>query len=173
MEFRIAEHKDIDYIMTIISKAQEQFKKDKIDQWQNNYPNYDTIRQDIESKNSYVLIKDEIIVGTVYLSFDGEETYEKIYEGEWLSSGEYGVIHRMAVHSDYKGLGLASVIMKHIEDICLSKQVYSIKVDTHIENLPMQRILEKSQFKHCGVIYLNDRSKRIAFEKLLKVKELK
>ena len=57
MEFRMADYKDIDDIMNIIFKAQENFRNKKIDQWQNNYPNHDIIREDIKIKNSYVLLK--------------------------------------------------------------------------------------------------------------------
>jgi RimJ/RimL family protein N-acetyltransferase len=167
MEFRMADYKDIDSIMNIIFKAQENFRSKKIDQWQNNYPNYDIIREDIKNKNSYVLLKDGVIIGTVYLSFDGEPTYEKIYKGQWLSNRQYAVIHRMAVDSEYKGLGLASLMMKYMEDICLNKNIHSIKVDTHSENLSMQKSLEKNGYKYCGIIYLEDGNERVAFEKLL------
>ena len=167
MEFRMADYKDIDDIMNIIFKAQENFRNKKIDQWQNNYPNHEIIREDIKNKNSYVLLKDGIIIGTVYLSFNEEPTYKKIYKGQWLSNGQYAVIHRMAVDSEYKGLGLASLMMKYMEDICLSKNIHSIKVDTHSENLSMQRSLEKNGYKYCGIIYLEDGNERVAFEKLL------
>ena len=43
----------------------------------------------------------------------------------------------------------------------------SIKVDTHEQNLSMQKLLRKNNFEHCGIIYLQDNSKRIAFEKIL------
>lgn len=41
-----------------------------------------------------------------------------------------------------------------------------IKVDTHEENISMQKLLKKNNFKYCGIIYLEDKSKRIAFEKI-------
>ena len=31
----------------------------------------------------------------------------------------------------------------------------------------MQRLLEKSGFKYCGIIYLEDGNERIAFEKII------
>ena len=39
-------------------------------------------------------------------------------------------------------------------------------MDTHEDNISMQRLLEKNNFKYCGIIYLEDGNKRIAFEKL-------
>ena len=65
------------------------------------------------------------------------------------------------------GLGLSSKIIKYVEELCLNKDVYSIKIDTHEENISMQKLLEKNDFKYCGIIYLADKSKRVAFEKVL------
>jgi RimJ/RimL family protein N-acetyltransferase len=58
-------------------------------------------------------------------------------------------------------------MLEQIEEICLERGVHSIKVDTHEENLSMQKLLEKNGFAYCGVIYLEDHSKRIGFEKIL------
>lgn len=167
MEFRKAKETDIKDIMNIIKQAQAYFKEHGIDQWQNNYPNTETISNDVHNNNSYVLLKDDKIVATVAVSFDGEKTYNSIYEGEWISNNEFAVIHRIAVDNTYKGLGLSSQIIKNVEKLCLSKEVCSIKVDTHEENIPMQKLLKKNKFQYCGIIYLEDGSKRIAFEKIL------
>jgi GNAT superfamily N-acetyltransferase len=167
MEFRKATETDINNIMNIIAQAQAYFKEQGINQWQNNYPNVETINNDIANKNSYVLIKDNNIVATAAVSFDGEKTYDFIYAGEWISNNEYAVIHRIAVDNTYKGLGLSSQIIKHVEELCLNKGVHSIKVDTHEENISMQKLIKKNKFQYCGIIYLEDGSKRIAFEKKL------
>ena len=167
MEFRKAVESDVNNIMNIIKQAQAYLKEQGINQWQDNYPNVETISNDIADKNSYVLLKDNNIVATAAVSFDGEKTYDSIYEGEWISNNEYAVIHRIAVDSNYKGLGLSSQIIKNVEQVCLNKGVNSIKVDTHEENISMQKLLKKNKFDYCGIIYLEDRSKRIAFEKIL------
>ncbi|HEY2419995.1 MAG TPA: GNAT family N-acetyltransferase, partial [Neobacillus sp.] len=110
---------------------------------------------------------DETIVATAVISFEGEVTYKNIYNGEWLSNGEYAVIHRLAVDHNYKGLGISSEIIRNVERMCVEKGVPSIKVDTHEQNLSMQRLLQKNDFSHRGVIYLKNNSKRVAFEKLI------
>jgi RimJ/RimL family protein N-acetyltransferase len=167
MEFRKAVEEDIKDIMNIITQAQAYFKEMGINQWQNNYPNVEVISNDIANKNSYVFIKDNRIVATAMISFDGEKTYDSIYQGKWISNEEYAVIHRIAVDNSYKGLGISSEIIENVEQLCLNKGVYSIKIDTHDENISMQRLLEKNKFQYCGIIYLKDGSKRIAFEKTL------
>ena len=167
LEFRKAFESDANSIMSIINQAQGYFKKQGIDQWQDNYPNYETVYNDINNNYGYVLLKDNTVIGTVAVSFDGEKTYEHIYNGKWISDNKYAVIHRMAVNSKYKRAGLASSIIENVEKICLEKDVYSIRIDTHKENLAMQKLLKKNGFKYCGIIYLEDGSERIAFEKNL------
>ena len=42
-----------------------------------------------------------------------------------------------------------------------------MRIDTHEENLGMQGLLKKLGYHHCGVIYLENNDKRLAFEKLI------
>ena len=121
MEFRKTIEEDTDYIMNIIKQAQEYFKEEGIDQWQNNYPNYETIKNDINNGESYVLIENNNIIATIAVSFKGESTYSKIYNGQWLTNDRYAVIHRVAVDNSYKGLGISSKIIKYVELLCLDK----------------------------------------------------
>lgn len=156
---------DVDAIYNIIRQAQVYMKRNGINQWQNNYPNLDSIKEDIESGVNYVFSDGDKIIGTIAVLFDGEKTYDTIYEGEWLTDGRYAAIHRIAVEEKLKGLGIASKMLKDVEDLCLAKSFPSIKVDTHKDNLSMQKLLEKNGFIYCGIIYLEKGDERIAFEK--------
>ena len=167
MELRRTTEKDIARVMEIIRDGQRYFRQANIDQWVNNYPNEDIINEDISKGYSYVLVSEGKIVATAAVAFNGEPTYEKIYEGNWLTDEEYAVIHRIAVAEELKGQGVASVLLKMVEELCQERQVRSIKIDTHEDNKSMQRLMEKNGFIYCGIIYLESGSKRIAFEKIL------
>ncbi|MBU3182312.1 GNAT family N-acetyltransferase [Clostridium psychrophilum] len=167
MKFIRATEENASSIINIIKQAQDYFKKNKINQWQDNYPNFKIVKNDIINKNGYVLLKDNSVVCTVVVTFDGDKNYKCIYNGKWASNNKYAVIHRMAIDCNCKGIGLSSVIVKNIEKICLDKGIHSIRVDTHKENLSMKRLLQKNGFQYCGIIYLEDKSERIAFEKTL------
>lgn len=157
---------DVKDIMKIINRAKEFLKENGVDQWQDGYPNNETIERDILNNDSYVVLKDNNIVATLAISFDGEKTYDVIYDGKWLSNGKFAVIHRIAIDNEYRGTGVSSYILQKVYEICLDNNIHSIKIDTHEENIPMQKLLKKNDFKYCGVIYLEDNSKRIAFEKV-------
>ena len=168
MEFRQANISDLDQIVEIIELSKKYLKETKVDQWQNGYPAKEDLRRDIESGNSYVLTNKDEIVATTVISLDGESTYNSIFNGEWITNTEYIVMHRVAVHDKYKGKGIFKELIKEAESLALNKGIFSIKIDTHRDNISMQRAVVKNNFKRCGIIYLEDVSERIAFEKVLK-----
>lgn len=168
MEFRQAKISDLDQIVEIIELSKKYLKETKVDQWQDGYPAKEDLRRDIESGNSYVLTNKDEIIATTVISLDGESTYNSIFNGEWITNEEYIVMHRVAVHEKYKGKGIFKELIKEAESLALNKGIFSIKIDTHRDNISMQKALLKSSFEKCGIIYLNDGSERIAFEKVIK-----
>ena len=168
MEFRQANISDLDQIVEIIELSKKYLKETKVDQWQDGYPAKEDLRRDIESRNSYVLTNKDEIVATTVISLDGESTYNSIFNGEWITNEEYIVMHRVAVHDRYKGKGIFKELIKEAENLALNKGIFSIKIDTHRDNISMQKAVLKNDFKKCGIIYLEDGRERIAFETVMK-----
>ncbi|HPT79247.1 MAG TPA: GNAT family N-acetyltransferase [Candidatus Atribacteria bacterium] len=167
MHFRKAVKADIPQIMAIIGQTKAYLKSKGVDQWQDGYPDAGVIERDIENSNSYVLERCGSVVGTVAVVLDGDKNYEHIYEGRWLSNFPYAAIHRIAVSDETRGTGAASVMLENIEGLCRQKAIHSIRVDTHEDNRSMQGLLSKNGFQYRGIIYLEDGSKRLAYEKLI------
>lgn len=165
MVFRKTTMTDINKVMKIINDAKKYFKEMNIDQWQDGYPNEEVIKNDIINNSSYVLEKDGDIVATAMFAVERDKTYDNIYDGKWLTEGEYAVIHRIAVDNKLKGLKLGAEIVNKAIEVCKRKGIESIKIDTHKDNISMQKFLKNNGFQYCGVIYLEDKSPRIAFEK--------
>jgi RimJ/RimL family protein N-acetyltransferase len=129
------------------------------DQWKDSYPSSELISDDIDSGNLYVVKEEERILGVFYSSFGEDETYKPIYGGTWNTNIPYGIIHRIAVAKDAHGLGVSA--------FCFAKTLQrygSIRIDTHKDNLPMQRALEKFGFSRRGIIRLHNGEERIAFD---------
>ena len=171
LALRYTKLEDIERVMEIIKQAQQYFKEKGINQWQNGYPNRDVILSDIKNGNSYIIEDEEKIVATAALIFEKESPYSNISEGKWITDSDYSVIHRIAVDSELKNRGYSSKLLKKLEEVSKEKLVYSIKIDTHEDNKPMQRLLEKNWYVYCGIIYLDKEpsigEKRMAFEKVL------
>ena len=65
-----------------------------------------------------------------------DETYNKIYDGQWLNNKPYGYIHRIAGDGKTKGVG----------SFCINwafEKCGNIKIDTHADN------------KLCRIYFLN------------------
>ena len=126
-------------------------------QWSGGYPSREIISGDIAAQKLFVCEKDDKILAVFYFSMGEDPTYVHI-DGKWLNDRPYGVIHRVAVAE--QGRGVASFCYAHCFSLC-----DNLKIDTHADNLPMQRSLEKNGFVRCGTIYLANGDPRIAFQK--------
>ena len=169
MIFRKTTINDIDKVMKIIDDAKAYLKEMNIDQWQDGYPDEEVIKNDIINNSSYVLDKDGDIVATAMFAIENDRTYDNIYDGKWLTEGKYAVIHRIAVDNELKGLKLGAEIVNNAVEVCKMKGIGSIKIDTHKDNISMQKFLKNNGFQYCGVIYLEDKSPRVAFEKKIEL----
>ena len=150
-----------------VSAANEIYKEAKTfmhthgnpDQWTEEYPSGKDVKAGIADGTSYVCEDDGEVVATFYFNRCEDPTYGKIYDGTWLNSEPYAVIHRIAVK--YFGRGIIGFIF----DECF-RRYPNLRIDTHKDNIPMQKALAKAGFKYCGIIHLPNGDPRIAFQKI-------
>lgn len=169
MKFSLAHKYHLPAIMDIIHDAQAYLASLGIDQWQNGYPDEHKILTDILNNESYIVTNKEAqIMATAMFTTRPDPTYTVI-DGRWLTHdyAKYGVIHRMAVNNNFRKHGLAKFIFSQCEQMLKDSHTASMRIDTHEENQGMQRLLQKLGYVHCGIIYTDDGSKRLAFEKLM------
>lgn len=165
IQLRKAEMTDRDVIWDILQQAIERRRKDGSTQWQNGYPNIDTVESDITKGFGYVLTLDGEIAVYAALILNDEPAYSTI-EGAWLSNGEFVVVHRVAVDEKFAGQGMTKKLFDHIEDFTKSHGIQSIKVDTNFDNIAMLKILESKGYTYCGEVYLAGGIRK-AFEKII------
>lgn len=162
---RLAKISEQEIVSEILQNAIIRRKKEGSSQWQDGYPNEETVLKDFASKEAFVLTKNEEIVAYVALIFDKEPAYET---GDviWITTEKYAVVHRAAVSEKFLGQGMATMLFTKIEEFVKSKGVFSIKVDTNFDNFPMLKIFENLNYKYCGEVFFRG-SARKAFEKVL------
>lgn len=149
----------------ILSDGREFQKEQGFVQWTENYPNLDTIYEDIKAQKGYVLKVDEKLAGYMCIDFSGEPAYSDI-KGAWSAERDYAVVRRIAFSKEFIGIGLADIAFKLIEKVCLDNKVPYIRINTGFFNKRMQHILEKNGFVQCGVVVLQG-GEKIAYDKLL------
>lgn len=167
MDIRLAQKNDLEAIMRLINQAKAYFKQNHIDQWQDGYPDEACISDDIAKQKSYVLTDQDRIIGTMYFAYENDPYYRHLISGQWLSDQPYGIVHRIVVDESIKGHGLAHQLLNYAEQQLLALNVHAIRMDTHRDNLSMQRFLTKNGFQYCGEITVRNNAPRIAFEKIL------
>lgn len=150
---------DISTIMGIYERARlRMVEEGNPTQWRKNHPPLSLIEGDIANGNNYVCVEDDKIVGVFFYAVGHDPTYDVIEEGQWLSDHPYGVIHRIAIDVPYKGYAKKAI------DWCFAHHP-NLRIDTHEDNKVMQRALQKNGFVYCGVIYVADGTKRLAFQR--------
>ncbi len=165
MILRKATTVEVPQIWEIIQYAIAQRKADGSQQWQDGYPNENSIRNDIDKGYAYVLEENNTILLYAAILFDKEPAYDSI-EGKWLTEGDYMVLHRVAASPLAKGKGIATQFFQMVEEVCVKNNVFSIKVDTNFDNVPMLKIMDKLGYTYCGEVYFRG-SARKAFEKVM------
>lgn len=163
--FRKATVTEIPEIWTILQQAILRRKLDGSQQWQDGYPNPDVVQKDIENGVGYVLTNDNSIIGYAAIIINDEPSYA-LLKGKWLTNDDFIVVHRLAILEQFLGKGLAQTMLRFTEDIAVENNIYSIKVDTNFDNIPMLKIFEKSGYIYCGEVTFRGAARK-AFEKKL------
>ena len=159
MEIRKAKSGQLERIMEIYDKART-FMADhgNPNQWVNGYPQRELVKRDLDKGWLYVCMQDKEIAGVFMFYQEPEPNYREIWEGSWLNDRPYGTMHRMASAGKIRG----------VSAFCLEwcyNQCRNLKGDTHPDNYVMQNVFGKNGFKRCGIIRVEDKSLRIAYQK--------
>jgi len=174
MKIRVATLGDLRDIERIYSEAREFMRTvGNGGQWGKSYPSRDIILGDIEKGALYCVCDGCEVLAVFFADLCDEPTYKKLYDGEWKTPSPCGVIHRVAVSATARGRGAAAFIFSK-----MAERFGNLRIDTHKNNIPMQRALIKNGFTQCGKIYIKDieniesheaqQYERIAYERLAK-----
>lgn len=169
MVFQTAQEKDTAAVTRLYEEGSARLRARGIDQWQHGDPGAATAAADIAAGVCRIAYDaDGAGAATFTLVPEPEPSYAEI-DGEWLTNGGYAALHRVAASSSCRGAGAEIVRAAAAE--ARKRGFVSLRGDTHPDNLPMQRLLERSGFTRCGRIRLAsgpDRgAPRIAYERLL------
>lgn len=158
-DIRPAKLADLPRILEIYKNARAFMRRTgNPNQWGDCHPAEAVLLDDISKEQLYVC-ETGGRTGAVFAYIRGvDPTYIRIYEGQWINDAPYGTIHRIAVAEQGRGW------IAQCFDWALA-QCPDLRIDTHRDNIPMQRALYKAGFHYCGIIYLASGDERLAFQK--------
>ncbi len=122
-----------------------------IRQWNDHYPTKEHFEKDIKAQELYILEKDTKLIGVIVLTEVMDEEYKSI---TWLTdNGKNLYIHRLAVHPDYWGQGLAQNLMSFAEEYAKDNNYKSVRLDTLSENKRNLKFYKKRGYTQLGDIF--------------------
>ncbi len=174
-EPRRAEEADAEAILAVMEEAKAFLRERGVDQWQDGYPNRETIMADIAAGRGWAFdcLDTGELAGYECVSMEPEACYPGI-DGKWLTEGEnYAVIHRTMAAAKFRGTRLSGEMFSFAEELASGMGKQSVRVDTHRDNAPMNRLCEKRGYTYCGVVNIGETNQtegdplRNGYEKLL------
>ena len=166
MIVREAEIEDLERAMQVLDAGRQHMRGEgNAAQWINGYPSPELIRRYIEPGKFFFWIdvaeeqtdRQQPIHGVFSFIIGEDPTYRHIENGAWLNEKPYGTIHRMASDGTRKGM------LRECLAFCRNI-ISEVRIDTHEQNLSMQKACERLGFQRCGIIYIADGTPRIAYQ---------
>lgn len=152
---RKATAKDLPEILEIISQGQAFLKIQGLSQWQGNSAiKVGAIEKDIDDGAGYVFCYGEKIGGYTSLVHGIDPVYTAITEGQWEADGAhpYVSVHRVSLASSIRGKGLGKIFLAMMVDKAKELSYTDIRIDTHPENVIMQKVIASVGFIYRGVV---------------------
>ena len=165
MVIRPATEADLPAVLPVFEAAKAIMRADgNHDQWgAPGFPGDALLLRDIARGGGFVISSEaegeveKSIVAYFALLPSPEPTYDVI-DGAWLTDEPYGVIHRIASYPEVHGIFSAVI------DFAAARYPH-LRIDTHRDNRIMQHLIVTAGFTYCGVIWLEDGTERLAYER--------
>lgn len=126
-------------------------------QWSDRYPLEEDVLEDIALGRLFV-VEEDGVHGCFMLASGPDDTYAEIFDGSWGSDRPYGVLHRVAGDGTLRGIVHRAVAFA-------AERFDHLRIDTHQNNLPMQRALAREGFVYRGTITAHDGTPRLAYDR--------
>lgn len=171
LNVRLAEAADEPFVLALYAEARAFLAASGVDQWQDGYPDRQNFRQDLAAGKSYILelisAEKRTAAASFFLNFDPDPDYDKpAYRGLWSEAVPYAAIHRLAVAEKFRGRGLTRAVFLFAAQEAAARGVRQLRIDTHQDNLAMQRALAAAGFRRRGEIILGGENEREALRRI-------
>ncbi len=110
------------------------------------YPSRGDIRTDIDNGNMYIGTVDGRIACAMAVT-GNDEIYNDVIWPTEASEDEVSVVHLLAVHNDYAGLGFAKQLVNYAKDLSRTLGRKVIRLDVLKGNLPAEKLYLKCGFR--------------------------
>ena len=150
MEFSIAHKTDLSELTSLYRAAIERMDEQGIHQWDEIYPSADVLFDDIKQGEMEIGLQD----GSICVAFTLSERCDGEYSlGRWrYPKARCCVLHRLCVHPNAQGRGVAGAAMAHIEETLLQRGYETLRLDAFSQNPFALRLYEKRGYERVGEV---------------------
>ena len=144
---------ELDAILALTKACGKHMRDNGIDQWDENYPDRESLLNDLNSETLFAYREDGVVMGIVVLNESQDEEYAEI---DWSTSDTDRniVVHRLAVQPDQQGKGIARKIMDFAEEHARNQNYDAIRLDTFSQNPRNQKFYTNRGYTDLGPVYL-------------------
>lgn len=155
MEILIATTADVEDTYQLYDEARSHLRAKGILQWPEGYPSEQTVRNDIDRRELYVLWSNGCIAGAVCLNQQQDAEYQKI---DWSFDGrKVMVVHRLVVDPSLQGQGLGQTLMDFAERLAEEERYTSIRLDAYTGHERTRWFYERRGYKMRGEVMFPQR----------------
>jgi len=144
---------EIEAILALTKACGKHMRDNGIDQWDENYPDYDSLLNDLKTETLFTYREGNEILGIIVLNSSQDEEYSAM---NWSTSEDDRniVVHRLAVHPEHQGKGIARSIMDFAEKWAADNNYDAIRLDTFSQNPRNQKFYTNRGYTELGSVYL-------------------
>jgi ribosomal protein S18 acetylase RimI-like enzyme len=162
--FRQAAYEDFGSVKALFREGIRGMLAAGIEQWDEQYPGEDILESDIKSGCMYVCCLSGAVVSAMAFNEYQDPEYEDV---AWqYRQGKTGVIHRVCVHPDAQGKGVAKQMISFMEDRARGMGYACIRLDTFSGNAPALALYRSLGYTYVGDVFFA-KGKFHCFEKAL------
>lgn len=145
---RLALERDLSAVDHLFMEVKRDLLAREIFQWDDQYPNTEFFTMAIEEEGMYLLTEEDEVIGAVVLDEWQPPEWETI---TWQrDSGQYLVIHSLAIHPQWQTKGLSKQILQFCEAFAREHHYDGIRLDAFSENPAALALYERSGYTRIG-----------------------
>lgn len=154
---------DIGDSLTLINAVTQKMNSMGINQWDEIYPSYKDIEDDINNKTAFGYIENKKIAAYMSINDRYSSEYDLL---KWTVSGKSLIVHRLSVLPAFQGKGIANAMMLFAEDYAYKNKYISIRLDAFLHNPAALALYKKLGYSKIGTVTFR-KGIFVCYEKLI------
>jgi len=145
---RLATSDDLKGLCCIARIVARELHASGIDQWSDTYPDYEHFQKDLDKSALYVYEIEGGVIGSISILPENDPFYKVL---TWEGTNAL-VVHRLMVLPAFRRQHIGSTLLNFAIEMAKKQNYDSVKIDTHPDNLRMQKLIKSCGFKEVGYI---------------------